>query len=125
MYLQGKGNSPEVKERYEVFKMKIKTTCPICKKVNYVSVDEIGFMRWQEEGILIQNALPELNAGEREMLKTGICPTCWDKMFSFPEDDEEEDFEEPEDDDLANEMDDMVEEDIDAFLSWLNGQFEQ
>lgn len=105
--------------------MKIKTTCPICKKVNYVSVNEIGFMRWQEEGVLIQNALPELDANEREMLMTGICPTCWDKMFSCPEDDEEEDFEEPEDDDLANELDDMVEEDIDAFVEWLFGRYEQ
>lgn len=106
--------------------MKIRTTCPICKKVNYVSVDEIGFMRWQEEGVLIQNALPELSAGEREMLMTGICPTCWDKMFSCPEEEEEE---EPDfDGDFLydeDELDDIVEEDIDAFVEWLFGRYEQ
>lgn len=71
--------------------LKIKTTCPICKKVNYVEVNAVGFMRWQEEGVCIQNALPELSADEREMLKTGICPTCWDKMFEGEEEDDDPD----------------------------------
>lgn len=67
--------------------LKIRTTCPLCGKVNYVEVSAIGFMRWQEEGVNIQNALPELSDNERKMLKTGICPTCWDKMFEDEDDD--------------------------------------
>ena len=73
--------------------LKIKTTCPICNEVHYVMVDEIGFMRWQEEGEPIQFALPELSADDREMLLSGICPTCWDKMFGVDNDDPECDCE--------------------------------
>lgn len=101
-------------------KILVGTTCPMCYKRNAIEVNKADFEKWQN-GELIQVAMPYLSADEREMIKTGICPKCWDKMFSFPEDDEEEDFEEPEDDDLANEMDDMVEEDIDAFLEYILG----
>jgi hypothetical protein len=31
--------------------------------------------------------IPRMNADDREMLKTGIDPECWDKMF--PPDDKE------------------------------------
>lgn len=94
--------------------MKIKTVCPICGKVSYVEVPVEGFYKWQEEGMPIQFALPELSANEREMLKTGICPTCWDKMWAedteededFEEWDEEEDWEDREDD-LDNDLEDL------------------
>jgi len=35
---------------------------------------------WQN-GTLIQDAFPTLNADEREFIKTGITPEEWDKMF--------------------------------------------
>ena len=85
--------------------MKIKTVCPICGKVNYVEVPAEGFCKWQEEGMPIQFAMPELSANEREMLKTGICPTCWDKMWSEDtEEDEDEDFDE---EDLCGDLEDI------------------
>jgi len=34
-----------------------------------------------EQGALIQDAFPNLTAGEREFLKTGITDEDWDKMF--------------------------------------------
>jgi len=34
-----------------------------------------------ESGVLIQNAMPHLNADEREFIKTGITPTEWDETF--------------------------------------------
>jgi hypothetical protein len=43
-------------------------------------VPEEGFHNWQG-GELIQNALPELTADERELLISGTCPSCWDRMF--------------------------------------------
>ena len=97
--------------------MKIRTHCPCCDKVNYVNVNIEGFYKWQEENMPIQFALPELDPSEREMLKTGICPTCWDKMWSedteedenLEEWDEEEDWEDWEDreDDLDNDLEDV------------------
>lgn len=67
--------------------LKIRTTCPLCGKINYVEVSAIGFMRWQEEGVCIHKALPELSDNDRELLETGICPKCWDGMFEKKNDD--------------------------------------
>jgi hypothetical protein len=64
----------------------VKTTCPHCMQVTSVTVDREGYDRWKA-GELIQRALPNLSADEREMLMTGICPNCWDKIFP-PDDDE-------------------------------------
>ena len=44
-----------------------------------------GWIDWQE-GELIQVALPTLTEGERELLISGTCDTCWDRMFP-PEND--------------------------------------
>lgn len=58
----------------------IVTTCPFCGHTNFIEVNESDYFDW-DDGALIQNAFPYLSADEREMLKTGICPTCWEKMF--------------------------------------------
>ena len=64
------------------------TACPFCGHANEVEVNEIDYLDWQD-GMLVQNAFPYLSANEREMLISGICPTCLEKMFP-PEEDEEE-----------------------------------
>lgn len=61
--------------------------CPFCGKVHEVTVSEADYAAWQG-GELAQNAFPYLSADEREILISGICPTCWDNMFSG-EDEEE------------------------------------
>lgn len=63
--------------------------CPMCGKVHTVNVNDVDFQRWQT-GASIQNAFPYLSANEREIIMTGICPKCWDKMFFIKEDDEED-----------------------------------
>ena len=60
--------------------------CRHCQQVTDLTVSVKGFADWQG-GELIQNALPELSADQRELLISGTCPTCWDKMF--PSDEEE------------------------------------
>lgn len=72
-------------------KMEIYTTCPFCGKDHFIAVSFEDYERWQA-GELIQNAFPYLSADERELLKTGICPSCWDKMFPPEEDEEPEEF---------------------------------
>ena len=64
------------------------TACPFCGHANEVEVNEIDYLDWQD-GMLVQDAFPYLSANEREKLVSGICPSCWDKMFP-PEEDEEE-----------------------------------
>lgn len=68
--------------------MLVKTTCPICHCDTYLQVDAEEYARWQA-GELIQVAMPDLDADEREMLISGICPSCWDDMFDDEDEDEE------------------------------------
>jgi|TARA_R110000824_G_scaffold350206_2_gene537140 hypothetical protein len=59
----------------------VKKRCPECKAIHVlenINIDKLG--EWLQGG-LIQNCFPELSATEREILKTGICEECWDKMF--------------------------------------------
>lgn len=56
------------------------TACPFCGRANGVEVNEKDYLDWQD-GALAQDAFPYLNANEREMLISGICPTCWFNTF--------------------------------------------
>ena len=62
----------------------IVTKCPFCGRVNEVEVNEADYLDW-DDGVLVQVAFPYLSADEREMLISGICPTCWDEMFGGDE----------------------------------------
>ena len=64
----------------------VDTECPHCHKQAALTVDVEGYNRWKR-GELIQVALPALTADQREALITGVCPTCWDKMFPPDEED--------------------------------------
>lgn len=97
--------------------MKIKTTCPICKKVHYVEVNAVHFGLWVDENVPIQVAMPELSPEDREMLLSGICPECWDKMWSEEEDEDPEcDCEWVEEDDFEEELFTDLETVIDFLL---------
>lgn len=60
--------------------MIVVTTCPICSNCSDVEVPAKGYMEWQN-GVLIQQAMPELSATLREQLISGICGPCWDRSF--------------------------------------------
>lgn len=61
--------------------MKIERKCPTpgCKSVSVVTVNEDDYWRWRRRD-KIQDAMPYLSAGQREVLITGICGECWDMM---------------------------------------------
>ena len=44
-------------------------------------VTEAQLERYYEEGLLLQNAFPNLTPGQREFIKTGITDEEWDNMF--------------------------------------------
>jgi hypothetical protein len=48
-----------------------------------VTIEQI--LAW-EEGELIQNAMPQLSADDREFVKTGITGEEWDQLFGGAED---------------------------------------
>ena len=60
--------------------------CKKCEVVNELEVDFENFIAWQSRKMLIQEAFPTLDADQRELLISGICPKCWDEMFPPEED---------------------------------------
>ena len=61
-------------------KMIVEVACCICNKDHSIKVPLAGHAQWMD-GELIQDALPELSSGERELLISGTCDDCWDEMF--------------------------------------------
>lgn len=59
---------------------KIITTCPFCGHAHSVFVNEADYWDWQD-GTLVQDAFPYLSADDRELLISGCCSQCWNKMF--------------------------------------------
>lgn len=66
----------------------IEVTCPFCGSTNFISVYEEDFFDWRN-GVLAQEAFPYLDADERELLISGICPSCWEGMFGGEEEEED------------------------------------
>ena len=64
----------------------VERKCPFTGALNTmelpitVSEYDRGMNLW-EDGALIQNAFPTLNAEQREFVKTGITPEMWIKIF--------------------------------------------
>tara|TARA_Y100000361_G_C11022820_1_gene270533 strand:- start:128 stop:340 length:213 start_codon:yes stop_codon:yes gene_type:complete len=59
--------------------------CRLCDTVHDLTVNVEGYVNWQA-GEFIQDALPELSCDERELLISGTCGACFDKLF--PSEDE-------------------------------------
>ena len=61
------------------------TKCPKCYGETILSVDRDGLIAWREGHQHIQDALPELDDDQREMLITGLCPKCWKTVMEEKE----------------------------------------
>jgi hypothetical protein len=59
--------------------------CHMCKGRTSFRVSRDGFQAWRD-GSLIQKALPELSKDQRELMISGTCPTCFDKLFGNEDD---------------------------------------
>jgi hypothetical protein len=75
--------------RETLTKGKILTPLPIvcveCHTLHTLKIDMRDYVDWKK-GKHLQVAFNYLDAAERELIKTGICGECWDKLF--PEEDE-------------------------------------
>ena len=57
-------------------------SCRMCGMQAVVDgVDALGFVRWSELGEPIQDALPDLDTDQRELLMTGTHAHCWERMW--------------------------------------------
>jgi hypothetical protein len=60
----------------------VSIVCLDCEKLVKFEVDAQGLADWHN-GILLQHALPELEAPLREMMITKLCPVCSERLFSW------------------------------------------
>lgn len=65
-------------------KRAVELICPVCKQLRTVCLTDEEFYNWgrylQGEG-LIQDMLPDVPKAERELLRGGMCGSCWRSMF--------------------------------------------
>jgi len=59
-------------------------SCTVCHTVHVIEVDKEKYDRWRG-GELIQNVWPELTIVEREIMISGTCGPCFDKLFGESE----------------------------------------
>ena len=64
----------------EIVLTRVDVSCIYCgtKEVYHLPAKDVRAWR---NGKLIQDALPQLPAEDREFLISGLCPKCWDKLF--------------------------------------------
>jgi len=58
----------------------VNVSCSHCGSENIIFIDPNDIILWQSGG-LIQNCMPYLTAGERELLISRTCNECWKNMF--------------------------------------------
>lgn len=61
----------------------MRVSCPNCGKINDINLDDISYTMYQC-GVNIQDAFPDMNPFDREMLITGMCYDCQEKIFNRP-----------------------------------------
>lgn len=71
----------------------IEKRCPFCGDYTQLIVPSKEYDLWYN-GIPAIKAFPNLTLTECEVLISGICPNCQDKIFSSDEDDEDEEEDE-------------------------------
>lgn len=56
-------------------------TCKVCNNTHQILVPSVGYTLWAQGLKHIQDAMPRLSDDERELLVSGICGRCFDKLF--------------------------------------------
>lgn len=54
--------------------------CPVCGRQHEFELDREAFEAWQTD-THIQNAFPDMSADDREILISGTCGPCWDRLW--------------------------------------------
>ena len=66
-------------------KVTLNPVCPVCGKPHPVTVEIEDLKDFKERRKHADEAFPYLNAGQRELLITGICDACWETLFGKEE----------------------------------------
>lgn len=70
---------------YLVENGKVGIKCPRCHKVNFLPITEEELKAWDPSVQFVQDAFPQLDASQRELLLSGLCNTCWNEIFKEEE----------------------------------------
>jgi hypothetical protein len=65
-----------VKDKYIV-----EVWCPECDCSEKFEMTRKQYKEWYYRTKPIQDIFPNIKYDKREMLISGICPSCWDKLF--------------------------------------------
>jgi hypothetical protein len=58
--------------------------CGVCKRWVALRVDPDDLARHLHDGVLVQDALPYLDASTRELVLSAVCSRCWDLLCPNP-----------------------------------------
>lgn len=56
--------------------------CLYCGRISFLKIDAEAYDAWAVQRVNIRDAFPDLTPDQRELIKTGIHPGCWDALFS-------------------------------------------
>ena len=63
--------------------MQVLKICPMCGTPTTVTVDDEAYFKY-ESGALAQVAFPNMHKSTREVLISGMCYSCCEKIFNTP-----------------------------------------
>ena len=70
-------------------KINVNVPCSFCGSKHIIEMTMAQFNELQSpHRRYIQDIIPELAPEMRELFISGMCPKCWDKLFSFEDEDE-------------------------------------
>lgn len=55
--------------------------CKVCRREHHILVPKAGYRLWARRAKHIQDAMPGLSDDDRELLLSGVCGRCFDRMF--------------------------------------------
>lgn len=65
----------------KVFDTILEAKCRLCHGKHVIFVKASDYLKWQYREGFIQDLMPYLSAGERELLISATCSDCFDSMF--------------------------------------------
>ena len=74
-------------------KQMVGITCRRCAKTTLMIAPELAWAEWElprGSRRLVQDIFPDLSIGDRELLISRTCNTCWQELFGNGEDEEEQ-----------------------------------
>jgi len=66
----------------------LRVNCISCSKLQTLTLPAGGYRQWRH-GVSVQEAFPDESAETREMLTSGVCPACWNRMEGDVEEEDE------------------------------------